>query len=501
MRVASILCALGIAALAGCGGAGGGPRSLVPEGSAVYGEITLDPEGDQERAVEAILERFPGGEDAGRRLQAELAKGLREDGIDYERDIASWLGEEAVFFVSGVSEDDAEAALVIDTTDEGSTREGLGRIGGGRARERSYEGEEYVVRQGTAYGVIDGHAVIGTEAGLRAAVDTSKEGEETIEDSEEAQEALGRLPDDALVKAYFDGRRLLGSLGPAGAIAAPFVRAFDEPYTFSLTAEEDAVVLDSTLPSSLTGLLGPLFFGGGTEAVQELPRDAWLALGQPEVGQTLKTFLGLAGRSLGGQEQLEEQFRTETGLDLNEDVIGWMGDLAGYVRGTSVSALSGGVVIRTKDPDASRRALARFEALARREADPGVSVGLLSAPGGGDGFTITGPETPEPIHIVQRGGRVAVAYGNNAARELLAPRHTLADNPDFTGAAGRLGEGFAVANYLDVGPVLRLAESQGASSDPDYRRAKPYLEAFSRVIAGTRKDDELVVTRGRVELR
>jgi len=58
-----------------------------------------------------------------------------------------------------------------------------------------------------------------------------------------------------------------------------------------------------------------------------------------------------------------------------------------------------------------------------------------------------------------------------------------------------------VANFLDFAPILELAESEGASSDPEYGEAKPYLEPFARLVAGTRKDGDVVLSRTRVELR
>ena len=505
--LAAVSCLMLAALLGACGSSEtAGPSKFVPKDSAVYGELTLDPQGEQEQAVGDIAERFPGGENLNEQIDRVLGEALREEGVDYEKEIEPYVGEEAVFFIADVREGDAEGAAVIEVSDEDEARDAIEKLArsdsGTKPRERSYEGNDYLLNDDEAAGVVDGHAVIGTERGFKAAVDTSKEGAETIEDSERVRESLDRLPDDALASFYLDGKKLVSSVGLEGALLAPFLRVFEEPYVFAVSAESDAVVVDSSLPTALTALAAPLFFGSGTEAVRELPADSWYAVGQPEVGKTIQSLVRLFAGPLGGEEKIEGQVRRATGLDLNEDLLAWMGDLGGFARGTSLEGLGVGVVIESKDPATSRRSLEVLGRTARREADAeDVRVRRLTLPGGGDGFTIQAPELPAPVHVAQRGDRVAVALGDEATEDLLEPSQTLADDGEFKAAAGRLGDDFEVANYFEVAPVIELAESEGASSNPDYLKAKPYLEPFLRVVSGSRKDDDVVLSRTRIELR
>ncbi len=497
--VVPALCTL---ALSACGdsGTGGSAPGLVPEDSAVYGTITLDPTGDQESAVRDIAERFPGGDELDEQIEKGLTETFREDGLDYLQDVKPWVGDEAAFFISRVREGDADGAVILEATDEDAAQEAFEKSGDGKAKERSYEGTDYLLEDETAYGVVDGHAVIGTEAGLKAALDTAESGD-SIEGVERVEEALDRLPDDTLASVYFDGRKLLSSLGPQGALFAPFVSIFNEPYVLGLSVESDAVVVDSTLPAALVGLVGPLFFGSGTDAVRDLPADSFFAAGQPEVGESLQALVRLFAGAVGGQQQLEDQVRQATGLDLNDDILGWMGDLGVFASGTSLEELGAGAVIETKDPDASRRAIEVLGRLARKEADPDATFGPLTLPGGGDGFTVESSELPSPLHVVQRGERVAIALGDESAEALLEPADTLGDDPDFSDAAERLGDEFEVGNYFDIAPILELADNEGAAEDPEYQEVKPYLEPFARVVAGTKKDGDVVLSRSRVEFR
>ena len=54
-------------------------------------------------------------------------------------------------------------------------------------------------------------------------------------------------------------------------------------------------------------------------------------------------FAGMAG----GRDAIEQQFKAATGLDLQKDVIDWMGDFGIFVRGTSVSELDGALMVET----------------------------------------------------------------------------------------------------------------------------------------------------------
>lgn len=497
---------LAIAVLGACGSSSGtsAPEAagIVPEDSAVYGELVLDPEGDQQEAVEEIAGRFPGGGE----LDAQIAKGageaLRESGLDYGQDVRPWIGDDAVFFVTDVREDGAEGALIVPTDDEAATRDAFEKVEG-KPKKRTYEDVDYLLAEDdAAYGVVDGNAVLGTEAGLKQAVDTAAGGQ-SIEDSDRANDALERL-DDPLLSVYIDPRKLAGAFaGPEAAVVAPLLEGFDGASVIGISAEPDALVVDSTVPAAAAALAAPyLASGEGTEVVSELPADSFYAVGQAELGEALTGYFDLIERSpTAGDRAIDDQVEAATGLDLERDILAWMGDLGGFARGTSPLEVDGGVVVLTKDPDSSRRALAALRELAREEPGPGERVEPLALPGGDDGFTVETDEIPQPIHIVQRGERVVAAYGDQAAEELLDPSRPLSENREFTDASERLGKDYEVSNYIASEPIIELLDRIVGSGDEDYAEAKPYLEAFSRLITGSRKQGEDVAARTRIELR
>jgi hypothetical protein len=186
---------------------------------------------------------------------------------------------------------------------------------------------------------------------------------------------------------------------------------------------------------------------------------------------------------------VERQLHAATGLDLQRDVIDWMGDFGVFVRGTSVSALEGALVVETSDEVASARFIDALERLAKDQGGTDLRIGPLSAPGGGKGFTARGTGVPKPIHVFQRSGRVVFAYGDDAAKDAVDAGDKLGDSPDFSATRGSLGD-YDVSFYLLMQPIFDLVDSTEAAADPGWQRAKPYLEPLSALVGGTSGDSD-----------
>ena len=119
LTVTALLSAIAVAT--GCGNgssSASGAASLAPAGAVVYGEATLDPSDDQQAAIDALIEKFPGEGSAGERIRGLLEKAFSESdiGLSYAKDIEPWLGDQAGFFVSSLEPGaDSSAALLVAT--------------------------------------------------------------------------------------------------------------------------------------------------------------------------------------------------------------------------------------------------------------------------------------------------------------------------------------------------------------------------------------------------
>ena len=90
-----------------------------------------------------------------------------------------------------------------------------------------------------------------------------------------------------------------------------------------------------------------------------MPGGSWAAFGIPQVGQLSDTIVSILEDAGGGPavDEAEDTVQAETGLQLQEDLLSWMGDAAIFVQGTDLQSLGGGLVIESSDPDKTDSAL------------------------------------------------------------------------------------------------------------------------------------------------
>ena len=473
-----------VLAAAGCGNeeGAGGASELVPARAAFYGEATLNPEGEQQEAVNAILARFPGGGQAGDRLKELIDRALRESDapVSFQKDIEPWLGDEAAFFASGMAGDGnfRSAAALVATDDEDAALEAVEKTGEGEITRRTYKDVEYMTDESDeASAVFDGFVVLGSEAGVKAVIDT-KEGGEKLSDDERYTNAIEDAAEDRLGLFYLNSPELIRSVRETGTpLPDSFSSLLKDPFVATVDADRDGVVFEGTVPE---GLGRASFFGQASDLLLELPGDSWVATAQTDFGKTLDFIVDAFAGAVGGRDTVEQQFKAVTGLDLQEDVIDWMGDFGVFVRGASMPELGGALVIETTDEAASGRFLSAIERLARSQGGGQVQV----RPRGDSGFTVTIPGVPQKIHAFQESGRVVFAYGEAAASEAVDPDETLGDSAEFTEARESLGD-YEVSRFVLMQPIFDLVDSTGAGSDPDWQEAKPYLEPLDALIGGT----------------
>src|SRR5829696_2945930 len=256
LTITALLSAIAVAT--GCGNGGSsasGAASLAPAGAVVYGEATLDPSDDQQAAIDALIEKFPGDGSAGERIRGLLEKAFSESdtGLSYAQDIEPWLGDRAGFFVASLSPGaDASAALLVATDDEGKAGDAIEKAAKANdGKASSYRGHDYYAISDGAAGVVDGWVVLGSESGFKAAVDTA-EGGAQIEDDDAYTDALDDAPEERLGFVYLNTPALMKQLQKTagGTSLGPFAGLFKDPVLATFNATEQGVRLEATLPES-----------------------------------------------------------------------------------------------------------------------------------------------------------------------------------------------------------------------------------------------------------
>ncbi|MDQ3660502.1 MAG: DUF3352 domain-containing protein [Actinomycetota bacterium] len=518
MTAAAVL--LGGGAFAGVRWFGRSPTDnaleLAPASSAVYGNVFLDPSMSQKNALRELLAKLPKYDtpaEASTALEGVVDELLSDTGLEYSADVAPWLGTQIAGFATIEGPREGSYALLLAADDPGAGLDAVAAAEGlpEETQERSYEGVDYRLYSSPlgndmghgsedklAVGALESFVVLGNEDGLRAAVDASRGA--SLADSKAYERATQGLSQDRLALFYYDPSKAMQGLGGMGGAssmglltgaAAPGLGA-QKPGAAIVYARSDGIVFEasSELPSDdsarevLEAATKPGLLG-------DLPAESSVVFGVSEIGKALEKMVDELSRRGLGAGFVEQQFKAETGLDLRRDVLSWMGDLGVSVQGSSLFDLRGGVVIESRDPAASTRAVEAVRLLLKREGAP---LKPLSLPGL-DGFALGDPSVPENINVVAADS-VVIAYGNKATLELLEPGRTLGDSELFRRAQESLGNGFAPSAFADVPAVVGLLESFGAGTDETYsEEVKPLLAHVSYAVAGTRLEDDKVIQR------
>jgi hypothetical protein len=239
---------------------------------------------------------------------------------------------------------------------------------------------------------------------------------------------------------------------------------------------------------------------GSTPLVGELPGDAWLAYGAPNVGESLKAVYDAFAGALGGAA-ISGRLEQETGLDLQQDVFGWIGDVALFVRGADTAAIDGAVVIQATDPARARSAVTRMIGVATQKL-PGAAPRAVELDGAEIAFAIAAPGTPKPVVVAVGGERVVVGYGQAAAEDALDPDAELGDAEPFKRATEALEEKSEPSFYVSMPEVMRLLEAMpDLAGDADFAKVKPYLDTIAAFIVGNQKDGERLRSRSAARLK
>src|SRR5918998_1074654 len=254
LTVTALLTAVVVAA--GCGSddssSASGSAALAPAGSLIYGEATLNPDDDQQAALDALIAKFPGEGSAGERIRRLLEKAFSESdtGLSFADDIEPWLGDEAGFFVSSLTPgEDGVGALLVATEDEGKAEDAIEKAAKGDGEKAAYKGHDYYAFPGNAAaGLVDGWVVLGNVGGFKAAVDTAGGGA-PIEDDERFTEALADAPEERLGFLYFNTPAFVDQFTKSGNGAAlgPFAGVFKDPVVATLNVDEHGVRLEGRL--------------------------------------------------------------------------------------------------------------------------------------------------------------------------------------------------------------------------------------------------------------
>jgi hypothetical protein len=489
---ATLAAAAAVAAgvLVGCGGDDGGgdvevgPAAAVPANAPIYLDATVKPTGQARTDAQAALSKVLDTNDPGAKIVSLIdQEGQQQppnERFTYAADIEPWLGERIGAFFTSVS-GEGKGAAVAETTDPARALAAARKSESGATQTSDHGGTTVYTNpaDGDSFATVGDFLVFGDTEAVNAAIDANSG--DSLGDSSDFTDAIGDLPDDRLGTFYTLPRNLIESLGEQfdqqsrALLEESTGDALDQPVSGALTASADSFDLEFVGGSGVETPESPL--------IGDVPGDSWLALGLGDLGETAKrTLEQLRDSGIPNFEQGLSQVEQATGSSLDQ-LTDALGDAVIYVRGTKESNLNGALIMQSNDPDLTGRLLGQLQSLVQLGSQGGVRPLQLS--GGGTGFQIFDPtEIPQPVEIAQQGDKLVIGYGANSVAQSLAPGQTLADSPTFSSARGQVAD-LGTDLFLDFPAVFRLAESEGAKSDPGYLEAKPYIDALSYLVSGS----------------
>jgi hypothetical protein len=486
-RLAALAAAAALALLTGCGSSqtgssteGPDPASIAPPDAPFFLEAVVRPEGDQRDALDSALSKLLVTDDPGGFIADQLDKALAKQNLTYDTDVRPWLGPRAGLFFENFKQN-ADGAAIVSTTDADAAQAAIDKAAkADRAteRKRTYHGVEYQLdSKGDAAGIVSGFLVTGTDAAFRDVVDASRG--QSLADSGRFRSRRDAADENRFAFAYADPRAIVDALTSSGQISESDLRAaepqlgaiLEQPLTLTLSATSDQLTLETSSAAAQNPATNQ------SALLAQLPGDSWLSVATSDAAQALAGFE--AGPAAA-------QLRSQLGFDLGSELSNWAGDLAVYARGTSIFGLGGALVIETTDEGASQKTLGELQAAFG--SDPSFQVAPLS--GGDPGFTLVPAGTPLQIEFTQRDGKVVVGLGSASVDDVFSTDSRLGDTDAFNAAVGSLPDGFAPTLFFSFPPLFDLVNSlPDAASDPDYLKAKPYLDALDYLVVGLSSED------------
>jgi len=441
----TLLALAAVLALAACGGsknasssASGTAASAAPADAIVFVDVSTDLEAAQWKQVQKLAERFPGKDDAVRRILDSLG----EQNLDWKTDIEPALGPETAIVAIRVGSE--TQAVGLTKPDDKAKLDALLAKGDQPSETRE----------------IDGWTAIADTAAVLDAYETAlKAG--TLDGAPAYQDATDGLPADSIGTFYVGpgaadaASGVLGSLGPAAAAGGTL-----EWVGGALSAQDDGLLLTGSVKSSG----GPKASSFKPAYLDEIPADA------------------IAVISFHGLDELIAQLRKAGGSAIVPTIEGALGvtldDLAPllanegaiYVRqGTPIPEVT---IVLGVDDEAG--ALATLDTLAGKVAP---LVGGQTGTSKVDGIDAHYVDVQGiKITYATFDGKLVLTSGPFGIRDLRAGGDSIADDSAFKAAAGAAGydgetAGLVYVNLADVLPLVDSIASLAGQPLPDEVRA------------------------------
>ena len=455
-----------VAVLAACGGAelgGGGAgrpegAELLAAGTPVFVTLNGNVDSAQWQAAEALIQRFPSGQDAIDSIFEEITEG----GAQLETDVLPALGPEVDIAVLDVPQDgDPSVVMLTQPTDPAKLEQLL-----------SEADDAPVWREVEGW-----YVVAASQQIIDRALSSGEEG--SLADNDAFGEAMDALPDETLARLYLDGAALLdavkagalaqGGLGELGPSPAELLGSGGqlESAALALVAEDQGLRVEGIARSQQDSEVE----AASAELPALAPADALLYASFHGLDKGLTQFLDAVGKQTPDFDRNLGQLEMVLGVSLEDDLMPiFAGEGALYVRaGAPIPEVT--LVLSPDDPGQAAATLDKL-----------VAAASLFGPGSEGGeppftvsdTTIAGLAAKRlqindqlSVYYARVDDHLVVTTAVKGIADLVEGGARLADDPLFQEAAETAGMpdetlGFV---YVNLERAVGFAETLGMLAD------------------------------------
>lgn len=483
----SLIVAVVVAAgLAACGNSGGKTdetkkaAAFVPTSALAYVSVAVNPSDSQKSDIDGILAKFPKASkktfDAAR--DDALSRAVKNLGLDYQRDVKPWLGDELALAVMPNTPQPSVVGLIKSKDDVQATA----------ALEKAAKSPNF----DAAYKVVKGYVLV-VQKKDSALLDTvarqANSGGGLASDAKFTR-VVDKLSGDRLVTAWADGHALLALAKTelSRQTGKARINLNGLPDIGSAAADLHAVSNGGVLSGVVEtpGSTG----GGDLTVTNNLPSDSLGAISLWDIGGAFDTVLGAALQSNPQASKDLNKAQQQFGLDIRNDVLSWMHGETVLAVGppTTGPTPDFALLVHATDPAAAQGAVTKINGLFLQR---GIKLDQRPAPGGGTMYVFPGP----------------IRTGIQPAMALLNDKFILASSTDYLTRLSKSGGGFDSSKsfkdtlgsaepgtqfelVLQVNSIRQYIEGllTGASKQKYETDVKPWLDPFSAAAMRVRKD-------------
>lgn len=448
--------------------------SLVPHDAGAYFALNTDLSSSQWVNTFRLAERL-GADDP----EDQLKDGAREADLDWEDDVAPFLGGNAALFLRGISISDisAQGAVILRCKDSNRALKVIEEQGG-KGEKGNYGGVEYFKAEAEDGFVarIDEHLVIAfDEDSLHAIIDVHNGKTRSLASTEGFKRLRDELTGNFLAFVYFDMENLLGDF----VLDDPVVRAALEqsgagdaafkPAAWVIGAKKDGFEFQAASIAD-SGVVGPMIAPRKSNLVKYVPADAAIFFSTVDIAKTWDAVMKDA------RPKIDEAVRDQSAYDDLDDAMRAAGQKLG-IRSLEdvIQLLDGETALAAWFPDGDQD---NPEGILLAEVDEAKARDLLtkmanSSPQGsrtqkvaGTDMTVFRDEDGDEGAFAFKDGNLLLGAKPAVMKVLENTDPPLGSLKRYTQTVDQMPTSLGTYAFLNMSTILRLAEG-GVPADLD----------------------------------